>query len=276
MTADLHVHTTYSDGIYRVEEILQFAHAAGIGYLSLTDHDTVAAYSPALAYLKKHSDWRLRLLTGIELSSYAADKDVHILGYGIDVGNDALNTATVDLRSKRKNRFIQMLEKVQQLGYNINGELVFSGERSPGRPHLAKALVEAGYFASVGEAFAVLLAKDRPGYLPQPKISLLEAIALIHGAGGKAVLAHPTEIGDDVLAEKLLAEVPFDGIEVWHPSAEPAAWKHWLYLAEKYRKLVSGGSDFHGHRGRYPEHLGEYTVSAENLQEVLRFVLPES
>jgi predicted metal-dependent phosphoesterase TrpH len=143
--------------------------------------------------------------------------------------------------------------------------------RAVGRPHVAKALVAKGYFATVQEAFDVLLKRGRPGYEPQPKLSPEEAVELLHQAGGLAVLAHPSELEDKPLVNCLMKNVKFDGIEVYHPSADINEQKYWLELAQNFDLLVSGGSDFHGVSGRFPEQLGIFEVLYTNVKNVIEY-----
>ena len=138
-------------------------------------------------------------------------------------------------------------------------------------PHVAKALVAKGYFATVQEAFDVLLKRGRPGYEPQPKLSPEEAVELLHQAGGLAVLAHPSELEDKPLVNCLMKNVKFDGIEVYHPSADINEQKYWLELAQNFDLLVSGGSDFHGVSGRFPEQLGIFEVLYTNVKNVIEY-----
>ena len=136
---------------------------------------------------------------------------------------------------------------------------------------MAKALVAAGYFSGVQEVFDSLLKRGAPAYVPQPKLLPNEAISLLHQAGGLAVLAHPSEIGDKKLVESLLQEYDFDAIEVYHPSADKDEQQYWLGLAKKYRLMISGGSDFHGIPDRFPAKLGLFQVEAESISDIINY-----
>ena len=128
-----------------------------------------------------------------------------------------------------------------------------------------------GYFATVQDVFDALLHRGGPAYVPQPKLYPHEAVTLIHEAGGIAVLAHPSELVDKTLPERLLAAEPFDGIEVWHPSADAQAQSHWLALAKERELLVSGGSDFHGIHDRFPTKLGIWQVQYDDVKGVIEW-----
>jgi predicted metal-dependent phosphoesterase TrpH len=131
--------------------------------------------------------------------------------------------------------------------------------------------VAKGYFKTVQEVFDALLRRGGPAYVPQPKLSPEEAVDLVHKAGGIAVLAHPSEISDSALPEKLLEMYDFDGIEVYHPSADEAEQNKWLALAKKHNLLVSGGSDFHGIPDRFPTELGIFEVHWQNVAGVIQY-----
>ena len=165
-----------------------------------------------------------------------------------------------------------MLDKIDALGYHITVEDCDPKNRAVGRPHVAKALVAAGYFQSVDEAFEVLLKRGRPGYEPQPKLSPEEAVSLLHEAGGIAVLAHPAEIENLNLVNTLLTNIAFDGLEVYHPSADEKMQQYFAQLAAKYNLLISGGSDFHGVEGRFPEQLGVFKVDSDKVSIIQTMV----
>lgn len=166
-----------------------------------------------------------------------------------------------------------MVAKIASMGYPITfGEVreEANGSKSLGRPHIARVLVKKGLFPTVKAVFDALLASGKPAYYRQVKMSPKEAVALIHQAGGIAVLAHPAEIENPPLVEELLDTVPFDGMEVWHPSILKENPPHdWLQVAKDHHLLPSGGSDLHGNKGRFPLHLGEFPVLYENVAGII-------
>lgn len=270
MLVDLHTHSTNSDGIYTPVQLVQAAAAAKIGVLALTDHDSVNGFAEAEAAALEIKN-APQIIRGVELGTQAGEASVHILGYHIDIYNKQLLEKMHELRYAREVRLQKMLKKIAALGYFVDVEECDADNRAVGRPHVAKALVAKGYFSSVQEAFDVLLKRGQPGYEPQPKLSPEEAVQLLHKAGGIAVLAHPSELENKELVKILLRNVGFDGIEVYHPSANLQEQQYWLELAEKYNLRVSGGSDFHGVKGRFPESLGVFEVFYTNVKNVIEY-----
>lgn len=264
MLVDLHTHSTFSDGRYTPAQLVEMAAAAGIGILGLTDHDSVNGIEEALAAAENVSG-APQIVKGVELGTQVGENSVHILGYNIDIHNKILLSKIEEMRHAREQRLYRILDKIAALGYHITVEQCDPKNRAVGRPHVAKALVKKGYFPSVEEAFEVLLKRGKPGYEPQPKLSPEESVALLHQADGIAVLAHPAEIENLQLVNTLLSTIPFDGIEVYHPSADARMQQYFTGLAHKYHLLTSGGSDFHGVEGRFPEQLGVFKVYSENL-----------
>lgn len=270
MLVDLHTHSTSSDGTYTPVQLVQAAVTAKIAVLALTDHDSVNGIPAAEAAAVKF-EHALRIVRGVELGTQAGEASVHILGYHIDINNQELLMKMHEMRHARELRLQKILHKLAALGYFVEVEECDPANRAVGRPHVAKALVAKGYFATVQEAFDVLLKRGRPGYEPQPKLAPAEAVALLHQAGGIAILAHPSELESQALVKTLVQEINFDGIEVYHPSADQKAQQYWLQLAKERQLLVSGGSDFHGVSGRFPEKLGIFEVLYTNVKSVIEY-----
>lgn len=266
---DLHLHSTFSDGRYTPTQLVEEAAARGVRIISLTDHDSWNGIADARAAAEKIGG--LRVLTGVELSTQQEEESIHVLGYHVSTECDALHAVMNEKRHGRELRLAKMLAKLDALGYHVEVEACDPKNRAVGRPHVAKALVAKGYFRTVQEVFDALLHRGGPAYVPQPKLSPQEAVALIHEAGGIAVLAHPSELADGTLPERLLQSVPFDGIEVYHPSADLAAQEKWLRLARKLNLCVSGGSDFHAIPDRFPAHLGEWQVNYADVKDVIEW-----
>lgn len=263
---DLHLHSTFSDGTYTPTQLVEQAVAAKISIIALTDHDTLNGIPEFFAAGKKFG---LQVIPGVELGSQAAEASVHILGYGVRSDNEPLLTNMLRLRHARETRLQKILGKLKEHGILVQVEECDPRNRAVGRPHVAKAMVAKGYVHGVQEAFDKYLGRGKPCYVPQPKLTPLEAVTLIHGAGGLAVLAHPEEVGDRELITRIFEDVPFDGIEVYHPSARNVAdaYQFWQDFAVTRHKLITGGSDFHGHADRYPRHLGEFAVQSEWLEQ---------
>ena len=265
---DLHMHSTFSDGRYTPTMLVEEAAAKGLAVIALTDHDSWNGVNEAKAAAAALG---VRVLTGVELGSQYENDSVHILGYHVDMGCDALHAKMDELRHGRERRLEKMVAKLHSLGYPIEVEACDPLNRAVGRPHVAKALVAAGYFKTVQEVFDALLRRGGPAYVPQPKLAPEEAVALIHAAGGIAVLAHPSELADASLPERLLRTVPFDGLEVYHPSADKEAQAKWLHLAKELGLMVGGGSDFHATPDRFPTERGIWQVHYADVKDVIEW-----
>ncbi|MBW2712367.1 MAG: PHP domain-containing protein [Deltaproteobacteria bacterium] len=247
---DLHCHSNQSDGTETPTRLAQLAKKQGLAGFSLTDHDTVSGLPEASREAVRLG---LHFLSGIEISSKMEGQELHILGYGFDPENPALLAAMKNQHSARKRRVPAIVEKFIELGIEITAEQVFriAGEGSPGRPHVARAVVELGVCKSVPEVFEKYLHDQGPANVVKETLSTREAIELIHQAGGVAVLAHPTAKpiratgGLDTLVGNL-ANMGLDGLELHHPKATPHNRKRIGKLIRKHSLLASGGSDFHG------------------------------
>ena len=266
---DLHMHSTFSDGRYTPTQLVEVAAAKGLAVLALTDHDSWNGVAEAQAAAARLGN--IRVLTGVELGTQCENDSVHILGYHVNMSCEPLHAKMDEMRHGRELRLTRMLAKLDGLGYHIEVEACDPKNRAGGRPHVAKALVAAGYFNTVQEVFDALLHRGGPAYVPQPKLAPEEAVQLIHEAGGIAVLAHPSELSDGTLPERLLRAVPFDGVEVYHPSADKKAQAKWLQLAQELQLLVGGGSDFHAIPDRYPTELGVWQVHYEDVKGVIEW-----
>jgi hypothetical protein len=244
MFADLHLHSSFSDGTYSPEEIVSQARQHGLAAIALTDHDTVEGCPRADAACQAAG---LQFISGAELTAEQDGNELHILGYAIDTDNPKLLSDIAQFQKVRQNRVHEMVARLNRLEVPLKVEAVFAlaNCRSPGRPHVARALVDAGLCASLDEAFDRFLKKNRPAWVPKMKISAQAAIDLIHQAGGVAVMAHPgLNRTDEVIPQ--LVDAGLDGIECYHTKHPPAAVDHYLRLASRFHLLITGGSDCHG------------------------------
>jgi predicted metal-dependent phosphoesterase TrpH len=266
MTADLHIHTTASDGHLSPQEILKQAIEAGLSYIAITDHDTV----DGLVEINYAKVTTISIIPGIEFSTDLPTNEVHILGYHIDINNFELRNHLEVLVTHRRNRIKQMVEKLNHLGYNIDYLRVLEIAQqatSIGRPHLAKALIEKGYFSNVSDVFTRLLDKNGPAYVSHYKLTPLQVINLIKRAGGIPILAHPGLIGNDNIVMDLIA-AGILGLEVYHPTHTEFQVKKYLNMATDHQLLVTGGSDFHAIPTRFPEKLGVFTIPASLVKKL--------
>lgn len=267
MWADLHMHSTYSDGVLTPPELLAQIVKAGITVFSLTDHDTLKGLGEMESLARKNG---LVFIPGVELSTQMEGHQVHVLGYGIRQDDAVLASRLTQIRDARRIRLEQIREKLRELGMNVKVPVPPEGCRSIGRPHVAGALVAQGFVDSIEEAFERYIGEGKPAYVPQPKLTPGEALELIHQAGGLAVMAHPEEIKSRELASRLLRTLLFDGLEVFHPSIRKNSLdEYWLALARELHLKITGGSDFHGLGDRFPGRLEEWRVKRESVQDFL-------
>ncbi|WP_054034003.1 PHP domain-containing protein [Desulfatitalea tepidiphila] len=252
---DLHIHTTASDGTFTPSEIIQMALARGLGAIAITDHDTLAGSRAALAMQPPD---HLNILSGVEISTAAPEGfpmagSLHILGYGVDLDDEPLEQALVDLQHGRDERIPKIVTKLNRAGIpvSIADVMAMVVEGSAGRPHVAQALIRAGVARDVNDAFDRFLAKGQPGYVEKRRIDCRQAIALIRGAGGIAVLAHPylAPGGQSAALADLLAtlcDMGLQGIEAYYSRHSPQNVALYLEMARRFDLVVTGGSDFHG------------------------------
>jgi predicted metal-dependent phosphoesterase TrpH len=244
MPVDLHVHTTASDGALSPSDVVRAALKAGLSAIAITDHDSTAGLDEAIAAAEGSG---LVVVQGVELSADARDAgDVHVLGLMIDRRDARLRDTLASLRNQRVERARAMTEMLARAGHRIGFEevLAFAGAGSVGRVHVAQALVDAGSVATVAEAFTLLIGEDAPFYVPKRTLSPARAVALIHAAGGVAVLAHPGLSGASAIPE--LIEGGLDGIEAFHAEHTPEQQAAFAQAAADAGLLVTGGSDYHG------------------------------
>ena len=244
MFADLHLHTQFSDGTYSPEEMVAEARRHDLAALALTDHDTVEGCPRAALACQSAG---IEFIPGTELTAEQADKELHILGYLIDVHNPRLLTELARFQTVRQNRIREMVTLLNQAQVPLKADAVFAlaNCRAPGRPHVARALVQAGLCSSLDQAFERFLKKNRPAWVPKFKMSASAAIELIHHAGGVAVMAHPgLSRSDEVIPG--MVEAGLDGIECFHTKHSTATAGHYLEIADRFHLLVTGGSDCHG------------------------------
>jgi len=252
---DLHIHSTASDGTLTPSEILALAETLSPGAISLTDHDAVDGNRDLLRTGIPHS---IGFLTGIEISAeppslYPVFGSFHILGYGFNIEDKALNQTLITLQDARKNRNPQIIRKLNTLGIKVDLNHVeqFSGKCRLGRPHIAGYLVYEGYVGSIDEAFDKYLGKGKAAYVEKFRISCQEAIKLILDAGGLPVLAHPylLQLGKGVVFEELIGELKsmgLKGIEIYYPEHPPESVRFYAQVAKENNLIITGGTDFHG------------------------------
>lgn len=244
MFADLHLHTFFSDGTFSPEEVVAHGKRIGFAALALTDHDTLEGCERMAAACAAE---KIEFIVGSELTAEFGEHELHILGYFLDPKHPRLLTELARFQEIRQQRIRDMVARINTLGVPLNVDDVFAlaNCRAPGRPHVARALVKAGLCTSHDEAFERFLKFNRPAWVPKAKMSATDAIALIHEAGGLAVMAHPALNRCDEVIEPLV-EDGLDGIECYHTKHSNNTAAHYLEITKRYGLLVTGGSDCHG------------------------------
>jgi predicted metal-dependent phosphoesterase TrpH len=272
MRIDLHCHTTASDGALTPTELVQLAARSDVGVIAVTDHDTVAGVEEAVSVGEKVG---VRVVAGIEMSSRHDGRAVHVLGYFLDPSDESLLDALDSLRTERLDRARRMIVRLNELGYELTLDEVLAHAKGAivARPHVARALVDRGYVASVSGAFtADFIADGGRADVPRRQMSPHEAVDLIGRAKGLAVLAHPGlshhlgtyEPTSESLVAKL-AERGLAGLEVDHPDHPFDVRDRLRGLAKSLGLVATGGSDFHGESGRP---IADCTTSPDALTQL--------
>lgn len=245
---DLHIHSTFSDGVLKPSEVIDLAVAHGLKAISITDHDTAAGTDEAKT---RGGEKGIEVITGIEISSWQGDTSMHILGYRFNHEGKQFNRRLKLLQDGRENRNARIIENLNRLGISVDlHELLhYSEYGQTGRPHIARLLVDKGVTNTIDLAFKYYLARGAPAYAERYRFSAREAIAMIREAGGIAVLAHPASLDPSLRSIpqllKELCKVGLEGVEVYYPSHSPKAEKALLKMAKESDLIITGGSDFH-------------------------------
>ncbi len=254
MRIDLHLHTTASDGQHSPVDLIRIVHQHKLDVIAITDHDTTAGFAEA----KAASAGQPIVIPGIELSAEDEAGDVHMLGYHLRLDHAPLQARLAEFRDLRENRGRKIVEKLAGLGMPIPWESVeaIADGAAIGRPHIARAMIEAGYVESVRDAFDRYLYNGGPAYVSRYRLSPEEAVALIHDAGGVAVLAHPGLLPDYRTMALRLIPAGLDGVEVWHPDNNEHVRLNLRAIAAEHNLIMTGGSDFHGAAIKTNNHPG--------------------
>lgn len=245
---DLHLHTTLSDGKKTPDELLEIVRRVQLAAFAVTDHDTLDGYRGICRLLRPDDP---ELISGVELSALAGDRDLHILAYFVDPDDSGLREALAAFKKRRDDRGEEMVAKLNQLGVRVTFEAVkkAAGDGVVGRPHIAEAMVACGAVNSYEAAFQKYISNSGPAYIPKARMMPDEAIDLTHRSGGVAVLAHP--FLDDMYKHlPQLVEMGLDGLEVYHYTHTARQVEQGLGFVRQYGLAPSGGSDFHGRQSR--------------------------
>lgn len=243
MRIDLHTHTTASDGLLAPAAVVRLAREAGVAVLAVADHDTTAGVDAAL---EAGARLGVEVIPAVEINTDTETSEVHVLGYYVEHTLPWFQQFLGELRGGREHRAARMVARLNALGIPIEYERVRAmAEGAVGRPHVARALIEAGAVRTTEEAFQKYIGRGGPAYVERMKVTPEDAVRVIRRAGGVPVLAHPGwGVQDEMLPA--LVEAGLQGIEAYYPDHTPSMTAHYLELAARYHLLVTGGTDFHG------------------------------
>jgi hypothetical protein len=266
---DLHTHTTASDGRCTPTELVARALAAGVTVLSVTDHDTVAGADAAADACGRAG---ITFVTGIEITAVRDSVDLHVLGYFIDRQAAHLHTFLAEQRRQRLDRVRQMIDRLATHGIHLDADAILKpglddGGKAAGRPWIARAMVNARYVKSTGEAFEYWLARGRRAFVPRLAASPAEVFERIHASGGIASLAHPGLLNRDEWIPEFAA-AGLDALEVYHSNHDETATERYRSIATRLGLAVSGGSDFHGDPSHGPANPGSVSLPREDYDRL--------
>jgi len=265
--ADLHTHTYHSDGTRSPQEVVDVALAHGIDILAISDHDNLAAFYEIKPYADAHG---VTLIPAMELSCGYEGVDIHVLAYAFDAHDERIDTRLRAFRETRHRRGYAIVARLRSLGCVITAERVdeLAAGGAMGRPHVARALVEAGYAASVSDAFDKYLGTGKPAYIEKERFRIDEAVTLIRSAGGVTSIAHPTLYPEHERRVPELLDAGIDAIEVLHPEVDEENRERYTALARFRGKFTTGGSDDHG-TVKTSETLGTIRVPESAIGPIL-------
>ena len=266
---DLHIHSTVSDGQLSPADIVHKAAELGLTIIAITDHDAVDGIAPALVAAQAFP--RLKVISGVEISTDVPNGEVHVLGYFLDYTDRGLKAALSRLRHSREQRAQKMVTKLRGLGIDIDWQRVqeLAGSGTIGRPHLAQAMLEKGYIASLKEAFTSYIGRDGPAYVEREKMTPVEAVELILRADGLPVLAHPLTIDDPETMVITLKAAGLVGLEGYCNGYTTDEVNELLGLADRHSLIATGGSDYHGLDNNAETMIGGAGVPMECAQRLI-------
>ncbi len=268
--ADLHIHTTASDGNSTPTEIVKLASEQKLDVISITDHDSIAGLEEAMDAAEKLG---IEVIPGTEITASYEKREAHLLAYGFETDNPNFQKLMMGHRKARVDRGKWILDKLSREGLDLDIDEVRAEANGSniGRPHIAAVLISKGYVASFKEAFIRYLSNQQLGVIPSDYLSLDEVIETVKAAGGATVIAHPGQMYSEKELEELV-DAGIDGIEVVHPSHNYELQKKMESFADRHNLLSTGGSDFHGQSQEYQKYFGVITISTEKVNRMKRMI----
>jgi hypothetical protein len=275
-TVDLHAHSKRSDGVLEPAALVRDVAAAGVRVFSLTDHDTLAGYRELAATELPPG---LTLIPGVEINALVTrdlglwEGELHILGFGMDPGDEAFEAALAAQRWARRTRFDRTVQLLRELGLPIDAQvaaLEVGADDALGRPTIARALIAAGFASSVEDAFSRIIGHGSPGYVRREGLGPEEAIAAIAAAGGIPVLAHFREAPARLAVMRELVEAGLRGLEVHYRTFDEGSVRLVGDVARRLGLIATGGSDYHGDLGTYAEAHASLWVPPQVGDRVIR------
>jgi predicted metal-dependent phosphoesterase TrpH len=264
LKADLHTHTTASDGLMSPQEVVKWASAKRLKAVGITDHDTVNGIVPAM---EASSIYGVEVVPGIELSTMFENEEIHILGYYIDYKAEWFLNTLIKIQNSRFERAEKIVDKLKDMGVEITLEQVkdIADNGAVGRPHIARAMINKGYINNIKDAFKGYIGKGCPAYVDRYKLSCDEAIDMIKRLGGISVLAHPGLIKSKENIGRII-DLGIDGIEAYHSKHDEDTVRYSLAVAQSRKLLITGGSDCHGIMLNNEPIIGNFSVDYKYVQ----------
>jgi predicted metal-dependent phosphoesterase TrpH len=266
---DLHTHSNASDGKFSPDALVRMAAETGLKYYSLTDHDSVSGIPAAIKAARAFP--KLTLIPGVEISTEAAQGEVHVLGYYIDFNDKEFGQSLERFKDSRQGRARGMIDKLAKTGIDIDWARVqeLAGDGVIGRPHIARAMLEKGYITKFEEAFDKYIGHGGPAYVERDKMTPAEAVELIVRANGLPVLAHPFTVNEPEKLVKELKAIGLAGLEAYYKDATPENVKNMLKVADEYGLISTGGSDYHGMGENNEVKIGGVDVPLEAAESLI-------
>ncbi len=266
--ADLHIHTTCSDGRLKPEEAVEIAHERKLAALAITDHDSFEGYFQAI---DKASELGIELVPGVEITCSFKKREAHILAYYFDVSTQYFADFLKSQRVARRDRIKGIIKTINENGLEVTYDEVWAEANGAniGRPHVAKVLVEKGYARNHNDAFIRYLSSERLGEIENTYPDYKDAIEIVRNIGGATILAHPAKhyTGEEITE---FIEAGIDGLECIHPSHNFELQKKYTKIVEDNALLLTGGSDYHGGREMAARHLGVVCVATKHVEKMRR------